>query len=501
MAYFHIPAFPQEGQRFAFVDREEQIQRLYGIVTDACNAVRAGNPASIKHCVEGPKGVGKSSAVVHLLRMLRDDSLIPEGFPPLDAPERWLVFRVSGKSIGSSEGLMQAMLREMRTDVEDEAALELSPIARALGTMMADAAHQVDETAALKLRWYHRLFRTKDAQWFDIVRKELDLARQRLDTFRNYAGGTLTRNEKNLVESTVRKGHGFQTVISGSLGYGGLDAVVKADIERARTSVGTTMVSEDLHMKVRIDATLMVDALNQLFRSTQKAKLPTILVLDDLDEVAAEAGVSYVKRAALLKHFVGPFIDLNPTVTIISLRSEYVTEDVKRAYPDRTAIPPLDCAQALDALSAWAVTNGLGGADFAEVMSLGRDLLAPIERLGNAVHTWAFLDQTKRLFETRKQTGSIGARLRHGLKLTYPTPVSRAIEALADGLGDAEVRAVANLQPIDRGRLPKLGDDVLATLDEEHGLFRPVAAADREDPRIVVDWLIALLAAHRLAAP
>lgn len=54
MPFFHIPAFPASGQRFAFVDREEQVRAIYDDLVSAGNEVRAGSAdASLRLCVQG----------------------------------------------------------------------------------------------------------------------------------------------------------------------------------------------------------------------------------------------------------------------------------------------------------------------------------------------------------------------------------------------------------------------------------------------------------------
>lgn len=414
MAFFHIPAFPASGQRFAFVDREEQVRAIYDDLVSAGNEVRAGSAdASLRLCVQGPKGSGKSSTIVHVLRLLRGEVPVPDGWLQPDAPERWMIFRVSGKSIGSSEGLMQAVMREMHTEAAPGDLTQPTAIERALSDLLSAPVQQLDTDKVLELRWWHRLFQTKDARAFAAVRKALETTRQTLDIYRNYAGGVLNRARQTGAEFTTRSGHSVGASGAAAVAYPGVaDATVKASIDRARELVGTTSESEDLQMKVRIDSVLMVDALNDLFQNTQRAGLPTILVLDDLDEVAGEAGVSYAKRAALLKQLIGPFLSLKPTVTIVSLRSEYVTEDIGRSYRE-TAIPPLPVKEAHEAVATWSTTSGLLGTEHEAVLALGHELLAPLQKLAEAHNTsagvlpWTFLDLLQRLTRTRARPGTL----------------------------------------------------------------------------------------------
>src|SRR4029079_18220392 len=95
-----------------------------------------------------------------------------------------------------------------------------------------------------------------------------------------------------------------------------------------------------LEQEVTVNADLATDALNGLFAATTAAGIPTVLFLDDFDELASGAGPSHAQRAKVLMEVLGVFNQLAPTCLILAIRQEYAHEDLFRQFR-RVYVPPM----------------------------------------------------------------------------------------------------------------------------------------------------------------
>src|SRR5262249_50232321 len=154
------PSAAQPGQLHAFVNREEELGRLYTGMISAGNALAAGQEGGISRhfAVVGPKGVGKSALVLQALGMVRDEvvagqrlPLPPDLIQPVDR-HRWLVLCLSGKHVSAMEGIADAIRRDILSILDD------------VREGIRSQAERV-----LDLPFYHHLFPTREGALFDHV--------------------------------------------------------------------------------------------------------------------------------------------------------------------------------------------------------------------------------------------------------------------------------------------------------------------------------------------
>jgi hypothetical protein len=229
-----IPSYAQPGQLHAFVDREEELARLYTGMVNAGNAVREGKTgASRTFAVIGTKGVGKSTLILQALGMIRDTvvegsaSRSPRGLPePLDR-DRWLILWLSGKNVASVEGIPDAIRRDMLSFLDD-------------------VREEVDRkiSAVLTLPLIDRLFRTREAADFARVRSAMTIFTETIRYVRLFQGSTETLKLERVTQTSTSqeaaasleaqlKGQGLEPVTAE--GKAGLKAAAPADRGPARS--------------------------------------------------------------------------------------------------------------------------------------------------------------------------------------------------------------------------------------------------------------------------
>lgn len=342
LPWLPIPRFPQVGQPFAFADRVEQFSALYGAIVDAGNAlVAGGQPVPTRIAVTGYKGVGKSSLVLHALETLRDPEHAADAADRLREPndlQKWLVLRVSGKHVRGIDGLPDDLHRSV---------LEL----------LSDAVRGAEQATpgVLRLPFWHRLFATRERELFGKVQSALTALALTIEFVRSYRGAKLVEKfeETRRVERSVEIKAFLenQLLIKGIKPFEAKMAMGMATSflnKWAQSFEGKRAVEQE----ITVNADLATEALNGFFATTTAAGIPTVLVLDDFDELASGAGPSHAQRAKVLIEMLGVFNQLAPTCLIIALRQEYEHEDILRQFR-RIYVPPMTRDAACDMLDVW----------------------------------------------------------------------------------------------------------------------------------------------------
>ena len=167
---------------------------------------------------------------------------------------------------------------------------------------------------ALQLAPLHRLLRTRDAQLYAQVRAEL-------------------RELATAIEQAARN---------------------SANAPAGANQAADERLASERHQ--RDEAHNLVEVLNRFFRTASLAGLPTLLVLDDFDDIASATEVSAAARARILAAVLSEFSQLAPTCLVLSLRSEFMIDTILRQYR-RLYLAPLSRSDARTMLGIWAQTQ------------------------------------------------------------------------------------------------------------------------------------------------
>lgn len=488
LPFLPITRFPQVGQPFAFADREDQVAALYGIVVDAGNALIQGQlsePARV--AVTGYKGVGKSSVIFQVLGMLRDPAGIAPGqrvaLPDLrDAEERqrWLVLRVSGKHVRGIEGLPDDLHRSVLTVLQD--------VARG-------AEHAAP--GILQLSFFHRLFRTGDRERFEKVRTALTAFALTVDFVRAWSGAKMT--DKVEESRRAERNSEIKVFLEAQLKLKG----IKPESTEGQAAVGlsasfigkwsqTLESKRSLEHEVTVNADLATEALNGLFAATTAARIPTVFVLDDFDELASGAGPSHAERAKVLMEVLGVFNQLTPTCLLIAVRQEYRHEDLFRQFRS-VYIPPMNRAAAGEMLDAWAAIQTVQWSDEmrATLREVGERIVGGFLADATVVVPDRFLPLTTWAARNARPGEAARDLLLRWLRLGFDGETVRAAVRLSDALTAEDLELCAETIPIDPAPYALRSGDRMAL--ENSGLLRPAMAWNASDTRIIVDPLIAYL--------
>lgn len=483
-----IPRFPQVGQPFAFADRVGQVAELYGAIVDAGNALVGGKrPVPVRLAVTGYKGVGKSSIVLHALEMLRDPAGAAgsqardlSSLPEPNEPQKWLVLRVSGKHVRGIDGLPDDLHRSV---------LEL----------LSDTVREAEHAApgVLKLPFWHRLFPTRERELFNKVRAALIALTLTVEFVRIYRGAKMTEKieETRKVERNVEIKVFLETQLQ-------LKGIKPGSTEgQAALGLSTNFLGKwaqsfegkrALEQEVTVNADLATEALNGLFATTTEAGIPTILVLDDFDELASGAGPSHAQRAKVLMEVLGVFNQLAPTCLILAVRQEYEHEDLLRQF-DRIYVPPMIREAACDMLDEWTRVQTVEWSDEmrAQMRSVGHAFLGAFPEDAPVAVPDGFLQLiTWAAVNTRPNEATKALFLRF-LQLRYDGETVRAMKHLAADLSDDDVASCAETVPIEPMPYPLRPTEWRAL--EKSGLVRPAMAWNDDDTRVTVDPFVAYL--------
>ena len=507
--YLHMAAHP--GQTHVFADREAPLASLYRTMVDAGNAVRRGNiGVHEKLLVHGYVGVGKSTLILQALGMLRGDlgpkvsvlgqrSTFPDRLPePLDS-HRWLILRVSGKHISSMEALSDTIQREVR-----EAAAPISEPGRdPLLTILRGAAHEAARKApaTLELSFIDRLLSRRQAKDFEQVRAVLYVLAQTIEYVKTWYGAVQTDKLDKL--STSESARDAEATIEAQIkalknvpNTGEANAALRV-ASKVLNKVGeSTKVASQAERKWRVDTELVVEILNSFFDATEQAKLPTLLIIDDLDEVTSSIGTSHDNRAMVLSWILGPLTRLRPTCLVLGLRQEYTHEDTFRVYK-KIHVLPMAKQAIIDAMLGWAEVQqpALSSEHCAFLVHLAHRITENFSAEEPAHVPLRFLTLVEWLnnnwliLSPRLSTRDMLDRY---FELTFFPEASSGVKRLARAMTIGQVSQCARNSPIDPSTLA-ISEEERHALSQS-GMLRPAMAGDAKDTRIVLDPLIAYLA-------
>lgn len=444
-----------------FVARREELAVLYRGLVEAGNAVRAGRfGVHRKFVVHGYMGVGKSALVLETLRLIRDpraaQSVLPPDLPEPEEPERWLILRISGKHVTGLDGVVASLRRTMR-HADSSSELDAEDDARHPRLALYEHVHKQAESVAstaMRLAPLHRMLRTREAELYDKVRGDL----------------------QSLADTIAQ---------------------IAEEAERQAAEPHHATTAEARERRQLEEAHRLVHALNRFFRGASAAGLPIILVFDDFDELAITAGASPAQRARTLGALLSEFSQLAPTAMLLSLRSEFMSETLLRQFR-RIFLPPLRAADAGPLLAGWAqaqqppltaeATQRLQqlGARFVQSFAPEEPVVAPFRFL----QLVAWLANNFLIYQLGDADESRMLWRYFGSK--YPLDTVRALRTVAALMPDEHVLLCASASPLDATPYQQLSTHERHAL-ERAGLLRAAVAADPEDPRLVLDPLIAYL--------
>ena len=469
--WINIPMIADTGEELAFVQRREELAVLYRGMVEAGNSLRAGRlGVHRKFVVHGYLGVGKSALVLQALRMIREpmsaDGIAADlGLPPPEDPERWLILRVSGKHVFGLDGMVDSLRRNVLDDETAQPVVdELHPESRL--ALYAEVHQQVASAVpdVLQLSPLHRLLRTRESQLYEQLRADLRELAKAIDHI-TYQVATADTSESGAAATEGRE----------------------AAHER----------------RERDEAHILVEVLNRFFRTASAAGLPTLLILDDFDDIAVASGASAERRARMLSSLLSEFTQLAPTCMVLTLRSEYMNDSVLRQYR-RIYLPPLNRTDARIILGIWAQAQHppLDAETTQRLQELGDRFLKSFDIEEPVVVPFRFLQLVtwlaNNLLIYQLQDADEEKMLLRYFGSKYPLHAVRALRHVVELMPPEHIAACANASPLEGAPYAALTPHERLAL-ERSSLLRPAVASDPTDPRLVLDPLCAFLraASHR----
>lgn len=465
--WINIPMIADTGEELAFVQRREELAVLYRGMVEAGNALRAGRlGVHRKFVVHGYLGVGKSALVLQALRMIREPMSASGiaadlGLPPPEDPERWLILRVSGKHVFGLDGMVDSLRRNVLDDDTAQPVVdELHPESRL--ALYAEVHQQVASAVpdVLQLSPLHRLLRTRESQLYEQLRADLRELAKAIDHI-TYQVATA------------------DTADSGAAATEGREAAHER--------------------RERDEAHILVEVLNRFFRTASAAGLPTLLILDDFDDIAVASGASAERRARMLSSLLSEFTQLAPTCMVLTLRSEYMNDSVLRQYR-RIYLPPLNRTDARIILGIWAQAQHppLDAETTQRLQELGDRFLKSFDFEEPVVVPFRFLQLVtwlaNNLLIYQLQDADEEKMLLRYFGSKYPLHAVRALRHVVELMPPEHIAACANASPLEGAPYAALTPHERLAL-ERSSLLRPAVASDPTDPRLVLDPLCAFLRA------
>lgn len=465
--WINIPMIADTGEELAFVQRREELAVLYRGMVEAGNSLRAGRlGVHRKFVVHGYLGVGKSALVLQALRMIREpmsaDGIAADlGLPPPEDPERWLILRVSGKHVFGLDGMVDSLRRNVLDDETAQPVVdELHPESRL--ALYAEVHQQVASAVpdVLQLSPLHRLLRTRESQLYEQLRADLRELAKAIDHI-TYQVATAETSESGAAATEGRE----------------------AAHER----------------RERDEAHILVEVLNRFFRTASAAGLPTLLILDDFDDIAVASGASAERRARMLSSLLSEFTQLAPTCMVLTLRSEYMNDSVLRQYR-RIYLPPLNRTDARIILGIWAQAQHppLDAETTQRLQELGDRFLKSFDVEEPVVVPFRFLQLVtwlaNNLLIYQLQDADEEKMLLRYFGSKYPLHAVRALRHVVELMPPEHIAACANASPLEGAPYAALTPHERVAL-ERSSLLRPAVASDPTDPRLVLDPLCAFLRA------
>jgi Cdc6-like AAA superfamily ATPase len=480
LPYITIPQYATTGQVHAFADREVEVAQLYRSVISAGNRVRAGAPTvRERFVVSGYMGVGKSAAILETLARIRGERDTPTSFEEPADRQRWLVFYLSGKHYQGTGALadgVQRMIVEALSDIHELAASA--------------------SKTALKIPLYARPFRAQEAAAFKDVKDSLEILATTILFVRAFLGGAA--KVKYQAQDLQEFRRTLDAQLKSELKNKGIDIEslsAKAAIEVASQYslqwASSAQIALSVEHEITLSADFLVDIFNTFFDATARAKVPTILAMDDFDELASAIGPAYSERARVLNSLLGAFSRLSPSALIVGLREEYTDVDTRRQYQS-LHVPPMRRRDAAAALRAWAQLQqpALSTKDVDDFIAFGERFVEQFDRDAPVVVPFRYL-QLVAVISNRgvDLTATTAALVRRYVESECNREAFRAFERLCDALSEDDVERAAEVLPVDLDNY-KLSERERRAL-ESYGLVRPAAAGDATDKSVFLDPLFA----------
>ncbi|WNG17851.1 hypothetical protein [Cystobacter fuscus] len=506
MPWIDIPMFSEPGQAHAFANRQAQLVTLHNALVQAGNALRGGNMnVRLRHVVSGYKGVGKSSLILQALGLIRDDPEARHSYEkmtgitgallePFDR-QRWIILRVSGKHVSNVDAVGDALQRAVAEE-DEKSEQRREPLL----PLLADIRQQVETTTdrALSLSIFHRLLPLRENELYKKVRISLRAVAIALEYVQKWQGSKQsekldqTTSSQNSAEIEGQLISQLKMIAGGAI-TPDLESSLKIAASIIRKSGASSIQSTQVERQWRISAQVVVEALNIFFEATNRAQLPTLLVLDDLDEVTSAIGPSIDERARALSWILGPFTELKPTCLVISLRQEYMHEDISRQFRP-IHIPPMTRDSAAIAVERWGEVQGppLTPEQVQWLQEQGDQFLKSFDRNEPVVVPFHFLQLVSWFANGAAVEGESAeqALLRYLGEKNFRSSV-RIFERLASVMPDDDIMRCAASSPVESAAY-SLSESDRKEL-EQAGLVRPAMAGDPHDTRIVIDPLCAYL--------
>jgi hypothetical protein len=249
----------------------------------------------------------------------------------------------------------------------------------------------------------------------------------------------------------------------------------------------------------RDEAHILVEVLNRFFRTASAAGLPTLLILDDFDDIAVASGASAERRARMLSSLLSEFTQLAPTCMVLTLRSEYMNDSVLRQYR-RIYLPPLNRTDARIILGIWAQAQHppLDAETTQRLQELGDRFLKSFDIEEPVVIPFRFLQLVtwlaNNLLIYQLQDADEEKMLLRYFGSKYPLHAVRALRHVVELMPPEHIAACANASPLEGAPYAALTPHERLAL-ERSSLLRPAVASDPTDPRLVLDPLCAFLRA------
>lgn len=492
--YVDIPDYPEPGQARAFADRDREISKLYNAIVNAGNALRAGNKAvRHRHVVHGYMGVGKSSVIFEALAMIRGESTRTAPRAPVD-PQRWIVIRVSGKNAPSMDALADVLAAKVK---EEDAPQAPNPLLSLLEGTVQEAREAIP-SATIPSTIFHRLF-SREKDLYAGVKAALRATVDAIERVKEWQGGVRTK-ELSLATSNEAN---TQTSADASASLEAQEniptAEAKAGLKLAasylRKRGNAVSTREDFQQRSRVDAGMIVEFLNKFFDTTRAAQLPTILVIDDLDEVTSATGPSFEDRAKILFNILAPLRELAPTCLIFGLREEYKHEDILRGI-EATPITPMPREVAGDLLEVWGKAQApalspeeLG--EFKKIKDIFLEKFDPKDRVLIPLRFLRFAKWLNNGDSVFDEIHSEASLLSSYFEQHFGPEISESAVRLARAMPSDHIPHCAAARPLDPAPYSITGQERHAL--ERAGILRPAMAGDPHDNRIVIDPMVAYL--------
>jgi hypothetical protein len=510
--WLSIPRFAQPGQPHAFANRHTQLAQLYRQIAHAGNAVRNGAQNIAHRCVvTGYVGVGKSALILQALYMLRGEHrdapgqrlhpqvLLPE---PLDI-QRWLILHVSGKRVADMDALADSLRGQIAEASRDATASSAArdPYAGLFESIREQAELQMSRLPAPQLPIFHRLL-GREKKLFHEVRTALTRLGQEIEDSRAFAGGTRVDQAKRSEQSDREEDAHIKLATEAAAAGGTAQSFsgklsAQADASGTRKHTSSRSRFTELERRTRVSSEALVEALNRFFSATRRVGLPTILVLDDFDEVASSIGPSHQDRSRILSSVLGTLAQLTPTVLILGLRKEYILDDVHRQY-EMLHVPALSRASLRDTIAAWAEVH--------EPVLVAEQIDALHARVDRFIHRFdtdapcvmpfPFLQFVAWMANNVSDANTSEELLLRGyLRDNYSPETGPILNRLAGCMPEEDIERCVQASPLDAAVYSLSARETQVLMRD--GLFRHAMAGDPDDQQIFIDPLCAYLRALR----